>query len=110
MGAASYRRGSAAIRAGIDREQTPAELLLLRDLTAFSARQKGTTPFAETVIRFGPQAGEVSLMSRQRAGWGAYSYSYPSVWRLAREWRLAFVGFGQDEHGRFLRVVPAAER
>lgn len=108
MGAAAYNRGSKAISEQIDRERPSAELTILRDLTEFSAAHDGIVPFADTVVRFGPAEGEVSLMNRQRGGWGQRGVSYDSLWALAKHWRLVFLDFGQDEHGRYVRVAPAA--
>lgn len=79
---------------------------ILRDLSEYSARHDGTVPFAASVVRFGPREGEVSLMNRQEGGWAQRSYTYATVWALAREWRLVFLEFGKDEHSRFIRVAP----
>lgn len=80
----------------------------LRELTEFSARHNGTVAFDPTVIRFGPGRCEVSLMNRQAGGWGEFSFTYQSLWTVARIWRLRFVAMGEDEHGTFVRVEPMA--
>jgi hypothetical protein len=85
---------------------TRSQARFLRDLTAYSARHAGTVPFAATVVRFGPGLEEVSLMNRPTGGWRQRSYTYESLWALARAWRLVFTAFGQDEHSQFIRVEP----
>ena len=104
MGAAANNRGSKFISAQLDREQPSAELTILRDLTAYSAAHATRTPLAATVVRFADRS--VWLMNRQRRGWGEYGQEYPSLWAVAREWRLVFVSFGRDEHSRFVTVEP----
>ena len=79
---------------------------ILRDLSAHSARHDGTVGFAPTVVRFGPCAGEFSIMNRQGRGWAERCYTYQSVWTLASEWRLTFLELGKDEHSDFIRVAP----
>lgn len=107
MGVAAYNRGSAVIGRQIYGETPFALAILLTDLSLFSAAQDGAVCFEPTVVRFGPAAGEFSLMNRQARGWGERSYTYDSLWQLARTWRLAFVGgIESDAHGAFLRVVP----
>lgn len=106
MGVAAYNRGSAAISTSIDNEQPSNEMRLLRELSAYSAAHGRVRPFADTVVRRGPGPGEFSLMNRQQRGWGERSYTYQSLWALAREWRLVFLSFGEDKHSTFLRVVP----
>jgi hypothetical protein len=107
MGAAAYNRGTAAIRAQLDAAAQPPEMVLFNDLLAEALKHRGAVPFQATVVRFGPSDGEVSIMNREAGGWGQRSYTYSSLWALVREWSVAFVGAGEDEHGRFLRVVPA---
>lgn len=106
MGAAAYNRGSAAISAGIDSELPSPEMRLLRDLTEYSAAHAVARPFCETVVRYGPRRGQFSLMHRPDKGFGEYSYTYDSLWALARSWRLVFIAFGEDRHSAFIRVVP----
>lgn len=110
MGAAAYNRGSRAISAQIDRDLVSSHnMRVLRGWTDYSAAHAGRVGFAETVVRFHPD-GTVVLMNRQAGGWGAYGYTYRSMWALARQWRLAFVGLGEDEHSRFVRVVPLGRK
>lgn len=106
MGAAAYNRGSRLISEQIDREQTSLDMRLLSDLSAHSAAHHGARPFESTVVRFGPKPGEFSVMNRQRGGWGERAYVYPSLWHVARDWRVAFVEIGRDEHSDFIRVAP----
>lgn len=84
-------------------------MAILERLTAHSDANATTTVFAPTVVRFGPALG-VSLMNRRRGGWGERSYTYSSLWSLARCWRLRFVSFGRDEHGRYINVEPVEAR
>ena len=106
MGIAAYNRGSRAISFQLDRVCTSTELQLLRDLTTVSQREASRVPFAETVIRYDPHREEFSLMNRQDTGWNSSAIGYESLWKLAREWRFAFVGVGADEFSQFIRVVP----
>ena len=109
MGAAAYGRGTACLNRQLDAEQDSAELTLMRDLTQWSAAHDGRVVFQPTVIRFTGN-GDACLMSKEHTGWSAFCYSYPSVWALAREWRLAFVGIGLDKHSRFFRVAPIPQQ
>jgi len=106
MGAAAYNRGTRAISAQIDRERPSSGLQLLRDLTAYSGTHARCVPFADTVIRFGPTPGLVTLMNRQAGGWRQRGYEYRSLWTLARAWRLVFLRLDADEHGRYVAVAP----
>jgi hypothetical protein len=111
MGVAAYNRGSAVISRRITDEEPSHLARLLADLTRHSEQNDGVVGFAPTVVRFGPAEGEVSIMNRQAGGWGARSYTYRSLWHLARRWGVAFVGgIERDAHGRFLRVVPLGAR
>jgi len=107
MGVAAYNRGTKALQDAIDRERPTQDMQLLRDLSAFSLRHGGRVLFQATVVRFGPSVGEVSLMNREQRGWGERSYTYDSLWSLARCWKLVFIGFGVDAHSRFARVAPS---
>jgi len=105
MGVAAYNRGSKVISDRLDAEQRPAVFVILESLTTYSQRCDGMRILAPTVARFG-DAGVVWLMHRQEGGWREFGYPHRSLWALARTWRLAFVEFGRDEHGRFVRVEP----
>jgi len=106
MGAAAYNRGSRAISAQLDRELPDHTRLLFRDLAEVAAAHADAIPFMAGVVRFGPRAGEVSIMDRPDRGWGEYAYTYPTLWALVRRWRVAFVGMGRDDCSRFLAFVP----
>lgn len=106
MGAAAYNRGSRALRDRIDREQSSAAMRYLRTLTEHSIRHAGAVLLGPTVIRFGPGAGEASVMNRADRGWGEYAYTYPSIWKAAAAFRVAFVGMGRDEASAYFEVVP----
>jgi len=105
MGIAAYNRGSKAIRASIAAEQTtPRELSLLREWSDYSRRHAGMVPFQDTVARF--DVGRVYLMNRPDKGWSERSYTYDTIWALAKAWRVVFLDFGRDEHSFFVRVAP----
>jgi hypothetical protein len=106
MGVAAYNRGTKAIISAIARDAPAPDTVLLRDLTTTSRAHEGANLFAPTVIRFGPHAGEFSLMNSQDHGWAAYSYSHRSLWSIARAYRIAFIGFGRDRHSSFISVEP----
>lgn len=79
---------------------------LFADLNLTAKRSGGTTPFIQTVVRFGPRPGEYTLMNRQVNGWGQRGYTYGSLWELCRDWRIRFTGVGFDAHSVFFRVEP----
>lgn len=106
MSAASYNRGTRVIRAQIDDALPSETAVLFSDLLGYSIAHDGAVPFQDTVIRFGPCVGQVSLMNRQKGGWSELSFTYGSLWELVRAWRIAIVGTGRDEYGEFLRVIP----
>lgn len=106
MSAASYNRGSRVISRQLDDSLPPAELQIMRDLSEVSALNDGIVPLGPTVVRLGPRAGEAAIMNKREGGWRSFAYSYSSIWQLAREWRLVFVGMGEDEHSRYFEVVP----
>ena len=105
MGAAAYNRGTALIRRQIDATQTSGDATLLRDLTKHSANKATVRIFEPTVVRFDGR-GNAWLMHRARRGWGEYGVPFRTLWAIAGEYRLAFVGIGRDEHSQFVAVEP----
>lgn len=104
MGVAAYNRGSARISADIDAALPGLNELLMRDLTELSAREGKGDLFKETVIR---RYGDGwLLMNQPEKGWMSYSYPFKSLWDIAREYRLEFVGAGRDEFSGFIAVRP----
>jgi hypothetical protein len=89
-----------------DRAQPSAEATLLRDLTAYSARCRGTRPIRASVIRFDAE-GYAWLMSKPETGWASFGLRYASLREIARDWSLRFVSAGRDEHSAFIQVEPA---
>lgn len=106
MSVAAYNRGTRVIRQEIARGDKSLDVRLFEDLLAVALRSDGRMPFGPTVIRFGPGRGEVSIMSRQDGGWAEQAYTYRSLWRLVREWRVVITGYGEDRYGEFLQCAP----
>jgi len=96
----------------IDATLPSAELRLLRALTDYSNANDGIILFAPTVVRYSPEdrRPQFWVMNQEHKGWASYGEPHPSLWTVARVYRLAFVGIGQDEHGPFYRVVPLGPR
>lgn len=110
MGIAAYNRGSAALSRRLDAEQRPATLRFMADVSAFSAEHGRIVPLAPTVIRFAPDRAGVSIMNKQAGGWASYAYNYPSIWSLAKAWRITLTGFGRDAHSAYFTVVPGPRK
>lgn len=105
MGTAAYNRGSRVLRMQLDREQPSHEMLTFRDLSERSAAGNGRKLGSATVIRW-DEHGSPWLMNRADKGWGEFGLPYPSLWSIAKTWRMVFIGSGRDEHGRFVGVEP----
>jgi hypothetical protein len=45
-------------------------------------------------------------MHKAARGWGEFGMPYPSLWAIAKEFRVVFVGTGRDDHSRFIAVEP----
>jgi hypothetical protein len=105
MGIAAYNRGSRVLRMALDAEQPSHETLTFRDLSERSAKNNGRRLLAATVIRW-DNHGSPWLMNRPDRGWAEFGMPYPSLWTIAKTWRVIFVGTGHDAHGRFIAVEP----
>lgn len=109
MGIAAYNRGSKALSTRIDRELPSTEARLFQGLLEHSINNNGAIPMQDGIVRFGPRASEFSIMNRAGGGWSEYCYTYKSLWKLVRNWRIAFTGIGHDKHGPFIRFVPITD-
>ena len=105
MGIAAYNRGSRVLRMRLDAAQPSHETLTYRDLSERSMAGAGRKLFQATVIRC-DEHGLPWLMNRAGKGWAEFGMPYASLWSIAKEWRLVFIGSGHDDHGRFIGVEP----
>lgn len=100
MGIAAYNRGSRAISAQIDREATPDELVLIRDLNSEPRDPEAPIPFGPIV--FVPGHG----------GWWAtcpvtgFGYWYPTLRKAVRSLDVTVVGVGIEHGEPVFRAVP----
>lgn len=102
MGIAAYNRGSKAISDRISQEQNRPSIF--HYLTQHSTQHATRSMFSVgTVVRY--DATGFYLMNRQGDGWGEYALGpYKTLWAVATEFRLFFVGLGSDKHSKFIRV------
>jgi hypothetical protein len=105
MGIAAYNRGTAALRREIDARFPALESLHLDDLTAVSRASATVDVFQATVIRRDDR-GWWWIMNNPDHGWASYGYRYKILWKIARKFRLRFVGFGADSESAFIGVEP----
>lgn len=105
MGIAAYNRGTRALQLRLDAEQPSHEMRIFRDLSDASAKGNGRRLLQGSVIRW-DERGKPWLMNRADRGWAEFGLPYPSLWAIAKTWRVAFIGGGHDKHGRFIAVEP----
>ncbi len=105
MGIAAYNRGTAALSREIDQRLPTMDENKLHDLTDMS-KQRGTINlFQPTVIRRAETGGWI-LMNRAEGGWSEHGIPFPTLWAIAKNYRLRFVGYGRDACSFFVGVEP----
>lgn len=87
-------------------------MILLRAPTDYSDQNNGCTLLGPTVVRYtaGEARGAFYVMNQEAKAWASYAERHGSLWTVARVYRFAFVGWGQDEHSHLYRVVPLGPR
>ncbi len=106
MGSAAYRRGSAAIRASLLREQMRQEFRFIEELNAVPKDEGARTPLAPIRIGYdkGLKAWWLQDAGKGDADWG---YCYPSLWALMRRWQITITGY--DATTGIYTAMPRSE-
>jgi hypothetical protein len=100
MGIAAYNRGSRALSVRLDREATPNEIILMRDLNSEPRNDSALTPFGEIV--FVPSHG----------GWWAmcpvtgFGFWFTTLRSAVRGFRVTIVGVRFSHGDSEFRAIP----
>lgn len=111
MGAAAYQRGSLRIRQHGEASRSERDREMARDLTAYGRRALDREPLGGSqgeriVARLHQPSGTWWLMNRADKGWSERGSPQRSLWAMMRRYKLAALGFSQDNYGLLLELTP----